>query len=363
MFGARHGSVDMVDWSTLHEDHRRHPLVSFLRHRRWIYATAATDRLFVVVAVVDGGVSGTAFCMITDLQTGETIANSSRPGAARPLVHVADHPMEGLAASYRLPGTEYRMQRERGSTETRISVRLRTTTESLPGLRWIPGIARIPGVRDLPTASSRPWLDIDLTLEPTVAAPLTAVSKVQADGGLVTSTVKTAAMNTWGTVTVHGPDPEDPPQTLSLDGGTGGMDYTNGFLPRHTAWQWASTTGRLDDGRLFGLNLVSQFSGIGDEANENAAWLDGALVPLDPAVRVLFDKNDLMKPWTVRTVDGAVHLRFQPLAVHREGLNLGVIRSRFVQPTGLFSGHLMIEGERIVIDRMPGVVEDQDIHW
>jgi hypothetical protein len=363
VFGARHGSIDKVDWSALHEDHRRHPLVSFLKHRKWVYATAATDRLFVALAIVDGGVSGTAFCMITDLETGEEILNSSRPGGTRPLVQVSDHPMEGLFASYRLPGTEYRMRREIGSRETKISVRLRRTGESLPGLRWLPGIGRLPGVRDLPTATARPWLDLDLTLEPTVAPPLTAISHVKADGGLVTSTVKTAAMNTWGTITIHGEDPDAAPRTLTLDGGTGGMDYTNGFLPRHTSWQWAYTTARLGDGRLFGLNLVSEFSGIGDDAAENAVWLDGALVPVDSPVRVLFDKRDLSKPWTVRTLDGSVHLHFEPLTIHNEGLNLHVIRNRFVQPTGLFSGHVMVEGERVVLDRMPGVVENQDIHW
>jgi len=363
VFGTRHGSVEKVDWSALAPEHRRHPVLSFLRHRRWVYATAATDRIFVALAIVDGGISGTAFCMITDLETGETIANSSRPGASRPLVQVSDHPGEGLSASYRLPGTEYRIERVPGSSETRISVRLRSTKESLPGLRLIPGIGSIPLLRDLPTATTKPWLDIDLTLEPTVAPPLTAISPVKADGGLVTSTIKTAAMNTWGSITLHGADAAQPPRTLSLDGGTGGMDYTNGYLPRHTAWQWAYTTGRLADGRLFGLNLVSQFSGIWDEAHENAVWLDGALVPLDRGARVLFDKHDLMKPWTIRTVDGSVHLQFQPLAVHREDLNLGVIRSRFVQPTGLYTGHVMVEGERVIVDRMPGVVENQDILW
>ena len=362
VFGARHGSVEKVDWAALAAEHRHHPIKSFLRHRRWVYATAATDRLLVAVAIVDGGLTGTAFCMITDLQSGETIANSSRPGGSRPLVSVSDHPMEGLVASYRLPGTEYRIQREHGSHETKVSVRLRNTSESLPGLRWVPGIGKLPILRDLPTASARPWLDIDLTLESTVAPPLTAISQVDADGGLVTSTIKTAAMNTWGTITLHGQD-QEAPHTMSLDGGTGAMDYTNGFLPRHTSWQWASTTGRLEDGRLFGLNLVSQFSGIGDDTAENAVWLDGALVPLDSRARVLLDKSDLTKPWTVRTVDGAVHLHFQPLTIHREGLNLGIIRSRFVQPTGLFTGHVMVEGERVLINRMPGVVEDQDILW
>jgi hypothetical protein len=362
VFGARHGAVERVDWSELAAEHRRHPVVSFLRHRRWIYATAATDRHLIALAIVDAGLSGTAFCMVTDLATGETVVDSSRKGV-RPLFQVGHHPLDQLSARCLLPGTDYRITAEPGDREVRIGVRLRRTSESLPGLRSVPGIRHVPVARDLPTASTRPWVDVDLTLEQTVAPPLTAVSRVDAHGGLVTSTMKTAAMNAWGTVTVHGEDPDAAPRSVSLDGGTGGLDYTNGFLPRHTHWRWAYTTGRLADGRLFGLNLVSEFSGIGDESVENAVWLDGALIPMDPKVRVLFDTNDLHQPWTVRTLDGSIHLQFVPLAVHDEALNLGVLRSKFVQPTGHYTGHITVEGERIAIDRMPGVIEDQDILW
>ena len=359
VFGARQGSPATIDWSGLAQEFRPHAMRSFLRHRKWTYVLATTDRLMVTVAVCDGTVSGTAFCMITDLETGRVLADSSRPGATRPLVSVGDAPLDGLLATYRLPGTDYRISQEPGSGELRVRVRLRTTRESLPGLRNIPGLTRVPWVRELPTASANPWVDIDLTLEPTTAKPLTVVSQLDAEGGLLTSTVKTAAMNVWGSARVHGRDGG----TYSLDGGTGGMDYSNGFLPRHTQWQWSYATGRLNDGRLFGINLVSQFSGLGDNAAENCAWLDGALIPLDSRVRVSFNRDDLRRPWTVRTVDGSVHLTFEPVGLHHENLNLGLLRSKFVQPTGFYSGHAMIDGERIVLDRMPGVIEDQDIIW
>ncbi len=289
VFGARHGAPDVIDWSGLADEYRRHPVTSFLRHKRWIYATATTDRLLVVAAIVDGAITGTAFIMVTDIVTGEVLADSSRPGGNKPLIKVNDHPLDGLEATYRLPGTYYRISREAGSNETHVHVRLRSAKDSLPGLRSIPGIRKVPVLRNLPTASDDPWLELDLTLESSVAPALTAVSPVEADGGLVTSTVKTAAMNTWGTLTLHG----ETPSTHSLDGGTGGTDYTNGFLPRRTHWQWAFATGRLSDGRLFGLNLVSDFAGIGDDAAENCVWLDGALYPLDSRARVIVDRANL----------------------------------------------------------------------
>jgi hypothetical protein len=359
--GARHGAPQVVDWSALADADRPGRLARVLRHRRWVYAFAATDEVVVALAVVDGATTGTAFCMVTDVRTGEVLVDSSRPGGAGPLVQVSDHPGEGLSATYRLPGTEYAITRGPGSAETRISVRLRRTADSLPGLRWVPGLGRVPWLRDLPTAGERPWVDIDVVLEPSVAPPLTAVSRLDVEGGLVTSTVKTAAMNVWGTVRVQGTGAQV--RTLPLDGGTGGLDYTNGFLPRQLQWRWAYATGRLADGRLFGLNLVSGFSGLGDRAAENALWLDGALVPLDPRARILFDPADRSRPWLVRTVDGSVHLRFTPVAVHSEALNLGLLRSSFVQPTGVFHGHVVVDGQEVAIDGLPGVVEDQDIVW
>jgi hypothetical protein len=361
VLGARHGAPDVVDWSALAAQLRPGRVAGMLRHRRWVYAVAATDELLVALAVVDGATTGTAFCMVTDVRTGEVLVDSSRPGANGPLVEVSDHPAEGLDASYRLPGTDYRIVRQRGSSQTQIRVRLRRTRDSLPGLRLVPGISSAPWLRDLPTAQSRPWVDIDLVLESGVAPPLTAVSQLDVEGGLVTSTVKTAAMPAWGTVTVH--DDEQGVRRCSLDGGTGGLDYTNGYLPRRLQWQWAYATGRLADGRLFGINLVSNFSGTGDAPAENAVWLDGALVPLDPRARILHDPGDRTRPWLVRTVDSGVHLRFTPVAEHSESLNLGVLRSRFVQPTGTFDGHVMVEGQRVEVSGLPGVVEDQDILW
>ena len=358
--GARHGSPEVIDWSALADHHRPNRLTRFRKHRRWVYATASTDQYLVALAVADVGPMGTAFVMVTDLTTGEVIADSSRPGAVKPLVHVSYEPREGLTARYRLPGTEYDIHRERGSKETRVRVSLRRTPDSLPGLRSLPGISRVPLLRDLPTASHRPWLNIDLTLEEGAAPHLTAVSPVAADGGLVTSTVKTAAMPAWGTVTVQ--DGEST-RVITMDGGTGGIDYTNGFLPRHTSWRWAYSTGRLDDGRLFGINLVSGFSGIGDDAWENALWLDGALIPLPSEARIMCDEDDLMAAWTVRTVDGSVHLRFQPRAIHAETVNLGVFRGSLKQPTGTISGHVMVDGERVVVSDLAAVVEDQDYLW
>ena len=357
--GAFAGAVGTVDWSPLAAPYGLNPVNRFLRHKKWVYAVAATDDLVLALAVVDAGPTGTAFVMLTDLNTGDVVADSSRPGSG-PLVRVGPHSGEGLSAQYRLPGTNYRLRWDEGSDQVRITVSLTSTAGALPGLHSIPGLSRVPGLSALPSGKQQPWLEVDLSLETTDAEAITAISRVEQDHPMATSTVKTSALPAWGTVTVHGPDG---PSFHSLDGGLGGYDYTNGFLPRHTSWRWAYGITRLEDGRRLGLNLVSGFSGIGDHTAENALWLDGRLLPLDPAARIEFTEGAHDQPWTIRTLDEAVNLRFIPVASHKEGLNLGVVRSHFLQPSGWFEGTIAVDGERLDVRRMPGVVEDQDILW
>ena len=40
-----------------------------------------------------------------------------------------------------------------------------------------------------------------------------------------------------------------------------------------------------------------------------------------------------------------------------------LVKSRFVQPVGLFRGHVKVQGERYPFERVPGVTEDQEILW
>ena len=68
-------------------------------------------------------------------------------------------------------------------------------------------------------------------------------------------------------------------------------------------------------------------------------------------------------PKTVLTEDGAVDLAFQPIHVHREERDYKVVKSRFVQPLGLFSGAVSVGEQRVELDKLAGVVEDQDVVW
>ena len=141
-----------------------------------------------------------------------------------------------------------------------------------------------------------------------------------------------------------------------------GLDYTNGYLARRTAWRWAFASGRLSDGTAVGLNLVEGFNEASEEANENALWIGERLIPLDRA-RFEYNRSRVLDPWRVTTKDGGIELRFRPVHAHREERDYKIVKSHFVQPLGLFEGQIRLDEKVLSIVSLPGVVEDQDILW
>jgi hypothetical protein len=186
------------------------------------------------------------------------------------------------------------------------------------------------------------------------APPLAVIAPVR-DGGVVNVTLKRAGLLAFGSLTVDG-------RRFDLDGGVAGMDYTHGLLARRTSWRWAMANGRLQDGTPLGLNLVEGFNEEAATVNENALWVGDRLIPLGRA-RFDYNKDDVLDPWRVRTVDGSVDLRFRPLHAHREDRDFKLVKSHFAQPVGRFEGEIRVDGHPVPVAWLAGVTEDQDILW
>ncbi|MDP3972979.1 MAG: DUF2804 family protein, partial [Candidatus Nanopelagicales bacterium] len=82
-FGAYEGAPSRVDLSSLADPYARNAVDTFMRHKRWMYVFAATDEVIVAVAVVDAGPTATSFLMAVDRESGQVIADASRPGSPR----------------------------------------------------------------------------------------------------------------------------------------------------------------------------------------------------------------------------------------------------------------------------------------
>lgn len=148
---------------------------------------------------------------------------------------------------------------------------------------------------------------------------------------------------------------------VGTDDFLGSYDWSCGYLRRQTAWNWASLSGRLADGRRVGANLANGVNETG--FTENAVWIDGKLHPFGPVI-FEFDRTDRRKPWRVRAADGRLDLNFTPAGERREKLDLLLLASNFTQLTGCFTGTFTTEGgQRIQLEATPGFCEDHYAKW
>jgi hypothetical protein len=307
--GSYRGGLGRVDWSRVAGHGRR-----LAGAKKWVYVAVATDDVYVALAIVRLGYASYCFAYAYDAAARRMLAR--RTWMAAPwAADVADRGGDGCRASF-------------------VAAGVRARAEPLRGARV-----------------ESPELDLDVLFDDSSAPPaLGAVAELAP--GRFDATEKRALLTGRGRLRVAG-------RTIPLDGALAGYDFTSGLLPRRTRWRWGFALGRDAGGRPLALNLVEGWVG---EA-ECAVWVDGDVLPLAEG-RFAFDPRRPEDVWTVTTADGAARLAMTPGAVHREAKDLLVVRSRFVQPCGAWSGSIALpDRPPIVIGRALGVTEDQDVTW
>lgn len=328
--GTYVGELPSVDFGRLRGAHAAPLPKRFVSQKRWVYTVLATPEVMAVVAIVDLGYTANAFVSAVDLIERRVLADDSFLGLPGPLARVGDAPSRGLSAHFRTLGARFALHRS--ATDERLSLE-----------------ATVLGLRSQTRHAVRLRAQVLVEGGP---PPLGVIAPVP--GGGVNVTQKCAGLLSFGTLLAGG-------RAYGLDGGVAGTDYTQGLLPRKTAWRWAMAVGRLSDGTPVGVNVVEGFNEA-EGVSENAAWVGGRILPLGRAV-FRFRRDDPLEPWHVRTDDGALELEFRPIHVHREARDLVLVKSRFVQPLGHFSGTLRVDGRTIALERLAGVTEDQDVLW
>jgi len=176
-------------------------------------------------------------------------------------------------------------------------------------------------------------VQIDLTLE-----ERTGIESVCPSGQSYAWTRKQGGVRAHGRIALAG-EPEQ------LDA-RAVIDDTAAYYTRHTSWRWSAGVGRASDGRALAWNLVS---GVNDppSASERTLWIDGD--PVEPAPCTFADD--------LSVVD---ELHFRPEAAREHNDNLLLVRSRYRQPFGTFSGSLP---GGIELAEGYGVMEDHDVWW
>lgn len=196
-------------------------------------------------------------------------------------------------------------------------------------------------------------IQVELVLE-AAPSPLRLCSKAGCRGWVYTQ--KTAPIEVSGQVRVSERVFEiGSPACMAL------MDWTAGYMRRHTFWNWAATAFTLKDGRSFGLNLSC---GVNETSfTENAFWVEGLRTKVD-TVHFDFKPKNLYEPWHITSFDQKVDLDFYPEAHRGESVNALFVKSKFNQLVGTFSGRLRTDkGEQITLEACPGWAEDHYAKW
>jgi len=124
------------------------------------------------------------------------------------------------------------------------------------------------------------------------------------------------------------------------------IDDTSAYYERHTRWRWCAGVGTAEDGRALAWNLVQ---GVNDPplGSERTVWVDG--IPRETAPVAI-----------APGLDAVGELRFHAEATREHRQNLIVVRSRYRQPFGTFSGTLP---DGTAVQEGFGVMEDHDVWW
>lgn len=308
--GSFRGALPRVDLKPL----GKNVIYRLTHQKRWVYVAIATEELFSGLAVVDLGYVKSTFGFAY-ARDGGMLADKSAIG----------HPISGGVAD----GIDSGLCANFSAGRTRVEIVRRGDALEID-------------------AAFFPDLEIRARVDAAVShSPLSAIGPVP--GGIIDATEKHALLPVTGDLVVRG-------QRRSLNGAFGGWDYTHGYLARHTRWRWAYLLGRATTGERIGMNLVEGFLG----ECECGVWVDDTLYPVGEG-RFLF--GEPLQPWMISSTDGAVDLRFEPGGMHSEKNDFKVVRSRFVQPVGAYSGTIRVDGRTLTLDRVLGVAEDQDVVW
>lgn len=128
--------------------------------------------------------------------------------------------------------------------------------------------------------------------------------------------------------------------SYSATGNYGAVDFTKGYPPRTTIWNWASLIGQTHSGVKLAINLVDKFN----ENMENVLWLGEDRIILSNAV---FQPGKPLDKgvWQIATKDKILEMRFTPSGARAENLNAGLMKSIFTQPFGKYEGIIRIGGK------------------
>lgn len=299
-----------------------------LRLKEWQHFAIVHPEYYISLALVDAKYTTTSFVCAFSRKTGETVEHSRQAGPG--IVRLPEGLGVGDCSFFR-PGYLVRVKNRLDEGFHEVSV-------------------------DIAATSKQPRIkaDVRLTFRPDAAPPLVAVLPLASGRPFYTHKVPLAVS---GRVSVGESGFElDPGRDLAL------IDVHKAYYPYRTFWNWATFAGYDREGAILGANLTHNVILEDHKYNENVMWHRGRLHRLGPA-RFEIPANAL-EAWTVRTTDGRAELQFRPEGLRAETINLGLAKSEYEQPFGIYSGILVDDdGVEREVEGLFGVAERHLVRW
>lgn len=145
--------------------------------------------------------------------------------------------------------------------------------------------------------------------------------------------------------------------TYAVSGNYGSIDFTKGYPPRETIWNWLSFIGITETEKNIGINLVDRFN----NNMENILWVNGNKILCSNA-KFIFQEPSNSTDWIIETTDGILNCHLTPNGARTENINALIMKSRFTQPFGRIDGTILIDGKHEKFTAY-GVVEDHHAVW
>ncbi len=139
------------------------------------------------------------------------------------------------------------------------------------------------------------------------------------------------------------------------------IDDHRGYYPRKAHYDWVTTMGKKEiDGteQYFGINLTRNQSINQDDYNENLIWFDGKSTLLTPVVF----KHETPKRWRIQDTYGMVDVVFEIGDEYLMKTSAVVIDIDYHIVFGELKGYVCDpEGNKYILDGMPGIGEDKSL--
>ncbi|MEW8957275.1 DUF2804 domain-containing protein [Clostridium sp.] len=138
-------------------------------------------------------------------------------------------------------------------------------------------------------------------------------------------------------------------------------DFGRGVWKRNIKWNWL-TCSLKDHYDNIGINLGDHWtseSGI----NENGIIVNGKAYKIHEDVVFIYDKEDLSKPWIIKSKDDIIDLKFLPKSIRIKNVNLSLIKSEFYQVFGHLQGKIIYDKKLIEIKNSLALCEEHIAKW